>query len=161
MTTTTTKPATPAASRVLREGYGPGAWHGPDMKAALADLTDAQAFARPAPGRHSIAEVALHHAYYLRAVRGQVTGTTPEPFVLEGEDWFELPSGSPLSWADVQRAVQTEHEKLAKAIAAIEAGKRESPLGESERFDLVLGITCHAAYHAGQIQLVKKLIASL
>jgi hypothetical protein len=26
--------------------------------------------------------------------------------------------------------------------------------------DLVLGITCHAVYHAGQIQLVKRLLAS-
>jgi len=30
-------------------------------------------------------------------------------------------------------------------------------LPERERFDLVLGITCHAIYHAGQIQLVKAL----
>jgi hypothetical protein len=26
-----------------------------------------------------------------------------------------------------------------------------------ERFALVLGITCHAVYHAGQIQLIKRL----
>src|SRR5262245_37268560 len=51
-------------ARILREGYGEGAWHGPDLKAALADVTDANAFWRPAPGRHNIAEVALHHAYY-------------------------------------------------------------------------------------------------
>ena len=25
--------------RVLAEGYGPGAWHGPDLKAALADVS--------------------------------------------------------------------------------------------------------------------------
>ena len=24
--------------RILREGYGPGAWHGADLKAALADV---------------------------------------------------------------------------------------------------------------------------
>jgi hypothetical protein len=26
-----------------------------------------------------------------------------------------------------------------------------------QRFTLVLGITCHAVYHAGQIQLIKRL----
>jgi len=35
-----------------------------------------------------------------------------------------------------------------------------SPLGESEWLDLVLGITCHAVYHAGQIQLIKRLVVS-
>jgi len=78
-------------ARVLDEGYGPGAWHGPDLKAALADVTPELAFWRPAAGRHNIAEVALHHAYCARSVRGQLSGTVPEPFVLEGEDWFELP----------------------------------------------------------------------
>jgi len=30
-------------------------------------------------------------------------------------------------------------------------------LTSSERLELELGITCHAIYHAGQIQLIKKL----
>ncbi|PYR18731.1 MAG: hypothetical protein DMF98_25380 [Acidobacteria bacterium] len=46
-------------SRVLNEGYGPGAWHGADLKAALADVTPDLAFWRVAPGRHNIAEIAL------------------------------------------------------------------------------------------------------
>lgn len=76
--------------RVLAEGYGTGAWHGPDLKAALSDVTAATAFRRPAPGRHNIAEIALHHAYCARAVRGQLTGAPLEPFALAGEDWFPV-----------------------------------------------------------------------
>ena len=49
-------------TRVLDEGYGPGAWHGPDLKAALADVSPELAFWRPSPERHNLAEVALHHA---------------------------------------------------------------------------------------------------
>ena len=60
-------------SRVLKEGYGPGAWHGADLKAALADVTPALAFWRPGPGRHNIAEIALHHAYYARVVRERIS----------------------------------------------------------------------------------------
>ena len=37
--------------RMLREGYGEGAWHGPDLKAALVDVSSNAAFWRPAPGR--------------------------------------------------------------------------------------------------------------
>ena len=37
------------------------------------------------------------------------------------------------------------------------AGRRKSPLTMVEQFDVVLGIACHAIYHAGQIQLIKRL----
>jgi hypothetical protein len=91
------------------------------------------AFWRPAEGRHNIAEIALHHACCARSVRGQLSGTTPEPFVMEGEDWFALPDGYRLGWPQIREVV------------------------DGERFDLVLGITCHAVYHAGQVQLLKRL----
>ena len=144
-------------TRVLDEGYGPGAWHGPDLKAALADVSPEVAFWRPSPERHNVAEVALHHAYCVRSVRGQVSGTTPEPFVLEGQDWFELSGPERLAWPQIQAAVEKEQSKLATVVAQIAAGRTESGVSEGERFNLVLGITCHAVYHAGQIQLLKRL----
>jgi hypothetical protein len=146
-------------ARVLAEGYGPGAWHGPDFKAALADVPPALAFWRPAPERHNIAEIALHHAYCVRNVRAQLAGASAEPFVLEGEDWFPLSGEGRLSWAEVQATVEAEQRRLAEVVAEVGAGRAPSPLGEAERFELVLGITCHAIYHAGQAQLLKKLHA--
>ena len=143
-------------SRVVKEGYGPGAWHGADLKAALGDVNAALAYWRPAAGRHNIAEIALHHAYCVRAVRGQITGVAPEPFVREGDDWFELADEKAMAWSDVKAAVESEQDRLAAAVAAIEAGAA-SPLADGERFNLELGITCHAIYHAGQVQLVKRL----
>jgi hypothetical protein len=144
-------------SRVLQEGYGPGAWHGADLKAALADVPRALAFWRPADGRHNIAEIALHHAYCIRAVRAQITGRPAEPFVLQGEDWFELNDESSLSWPSVQAAVESEQSQLGVSVAEIEEGRTSSALADDERFNLVLGITCHAIYHAGQMQLIKRL----
>ena len=144
-------------SRVLDEGYGPGAWHGADFKAALADVSPALAFQRPAAGRHNIAEIAIHHAFYVHSVRGRLLGTAIEPFVLEGEDWFVLDDASRMSWPEIQRVVATQQERLVETASGIANGRTTSPLSESERFDLVLGITCHAVYHAGQIQLIKVL----
>lgn len=143
-------------SRVLDEGYGPGAWHGPDMKAALADVSSELAFWRPAAGRHNIAEVTLHHAYCARSVRGQLSGTTPEAFVLEGEDWFDLSNATPLDWEQIRSVVEAEQSKLASIVSDIAAGRAQPKLSDAERFNLVLGITCHAVYHAGQIQLLKR-----
>src|SRR5262245_55015490 len=159
MSTTNTVERTAGAilERTLAEGYGPGAWHGADFKAALSDVTEQNAFKRPAPGRHSIAEIALHHAYCTHGVREKLSGATPEPFVLEGEDWFAVPDPSKLTWKQINAAVQAEQKRLSEAVSAIAAGK-PSPLSSDEQFNLVLGITCHAVYHAGQVQLVKKLV---
>jgi hypothetical protein len=144
-------------TRILREGYGEGAWHGPDLKAALADVTEATAFRRPAPGRHNIAEIAVHHAYYAHAVRAKLSEVEPEPFVLKGEDWFEILDSSTLTWSKIRDVVELEQQRLAECVSDISAGRMQSPLPDSERFDVVLGITCHAVYHAGQIQLIKRL----
>lgn len=154
MSTTT---AVGRLSRILDEGYGPGAWHGADLKAALADVEPARAFWRPAPGRHNIAEIAVHHAYYARAVSAQISGTPVGPFPFDGEDWFEIASESTLTWPRVLATVDEQQRRLAAVVADVEAGTASSPLGEDERFKLILGITSHAIYHAGQIQLIKRL----
>lgn len=153
----TTNAVATLESRVLNEGYGPGAWHGPDLKAALADVKPTLAFWRPAAGRHNIAEVALHHAYCVRAVRAQISGRPPAPFVRDGEDWFDLADEKALPWQKILDTVETEQQRLTTLIEDMAAGTVGSTLTEAERFNLVLGITCHAIYHAGQIQLIKRL----
>lgn len=146
MTTT----ATSTLTRILNEGFGPGAWHGADLKAAVEDVTPELAFWRPAEGRHNIAEIALHHTYTARNVRGKIAGRDPEPFVLEGDDWFEASANGRLSWPEIRAVLQAEQERLADAVASADESN-------SDVFDLVLGITGHAIYHAGQIQLLKRL----
>lgn len=141
-------------SRLLDEGYGPGAWHGADLRAAVADVADTTAFLRPGAGRHNIAEIALHHAFCAHSVIGQLTGKDAGNFVVEGSDWFEL-SGSTLSWESVREALETTQQRLAGVVADIGSGALASPLDGRQQFDLVLGVACHAVYHAGQIQLIK------
>ena len=61
-----------------------------------------------------------------------------------------------MRWSEVQATVESEQSRLALLVGQIEGGAA-SPLAEAERFKLELGITCHAIYHAGQIQLIKRL----
>jgi hypothetical protein len=145
-------------NRILDEGYGPGAWYGADLRAATAEVAPAAALTRPAPERHNIAEIALHHASWAGQIASKLTGTAPAPFPLEGEDWFEVSDESRLSWSAIAAALEASQQRLSQAVLEIASGARTSPLGEAERFDLVVGIAGHAAYHAGQIQLIKKLI---
>lgn len=162
-TAVSVKTATPSGvdpnllARVIEEGYGPGAWHGPDLKGALADVSPKLAFWRPAPGRHSIAEIALHHAYFVRSVTSQLSGEPVRPFVVEGEDWFELSESGRLTWPKILAVVESQQKALTATVAKIVSGRVRPPSGDLEPFDIVLGITCHAVYHAGQVQLIKRL----
>ena len=153
----TSNTAVAIESRVLSEAWGPGAWHGADLKAAIADVKPAVAFWRPAPGRHNIAEIALHHAFFARSVRSQISGQPAEAFVLPGEEWFALDDEKKLPWSKIQATLEKEQKHLADLIASLETVTMNSPLGATERFNLVLGIACHAIYHAGQVQLIKRL----
>ena len=164
MSATATKTATPTGvpagtfNRILEEGYGPGAWYGADLGAAVSDTAAADAFKRPAKGRHNIAEVALHNAFWTNEAVSRLTGEPRAAFPLEGEDWFEANDEKVLTWKQIVATLEAAQQRLSQAASEDASGARTSPLGEAERFDLVVGIAGHAAYHAGQIQLIKKLI---
>lgn len=143
--------------RILDEGYGPGAWHGPDMKEALADVSAELALWRPSPERHNIAEIALHHAYYVNSVRGRIVKKAGAPFALDGDDWFEVQDESRLSWARIQEILAEEQALLAALVESLQAGTAKPDVDADEVTKLILGITCHAVYHAGQVQLLKRL----
>ena len=163
---TTTKTPAPAAiptavlPRVIDEGHAADAWYGADILTAVTGVDADAAARRPKLGRHNVGEIALHHAYWLREVRSRLTGAHDGPFVLDGEDWFEWDAASRLSWADVKETLSQEVRRLRDTVDAIDQGKQASPLSAEARFDQVLGITGHAAYHAGQIQLVKALVGA-
>src|SRR5688572_22114433 len=149
---TTLRPET--LTRIVREGYGPGAWHGPDLAAAIADVTPAIAYQRPAKERHNIAEVVLHHAWVVRNVVAQLSGSAPAKFPLEGEDWFALDSAKDLEWDEIVDVLV----KQQRALDAVVGNGNYAP--DVDSFELVLGVTCHAVYHAGQIQLIKRLVGA-
>jgi len=82
------------------------------------------------------------------------------PFVLPGEEWFALNDEKAISWATIQSTLDSEQQRLAQLIASVETVTTNSPLAATERFNLILGIACHAIYHAGQVQLIKRLRTS-
>ncbi|HEX7938111.1 MAG TPA: DinB family protein, partial [Gemmatimonadaceae bacterium] len=128
---------TKALRRIATEAYGDGAWHGNDLKAALADVSAELAYWRPGKGRHNIAEIALHHAYTVRNVRVKLLGDSGsvEPFAIAGEDWFALDDKRALAWPKVLDAVEQQHAGLLDAISALGSAKLASDV---KPFDLVL-----------------------
>jgi hypothetical protein len=154
-------------SRILTEGYGPGAWHGADIKAAIADVSPEAAQRRPVglrPSassglRHNIAEIVLHHAYYVHSVRGRLTTVKPEPFPLSGDDWFLVDAGAGPAWDEAQRILEQQYARLASLVQDIGSGAATVVVDGDAALEMILGLSCHSAYHAGQIQLIKILAA--
>jgi hypothetical protein len=116
---------------------------------------------RPAPGRHNIWEIVVHAAYWKYAVRRRLARDKRGSFALSGSNWFARPQGEGLdrAWAGDVRLLVDEHRRLREAIAAIPARDLERPVGSQSTTaaHLIRGIAAHDLYHAGQIQLIKRL----
>lgn len=89
--------------------------------------------------------------------RAQISGRAAEPFVLPGEEWFVVDNEKTIPWSKIQATLDAEQQRLAELVASVETVTTSSPLAGTDRFNLVLGIACHAIYHAGQVQLIKRL----
>jgi hypothetical protein len=141
---------------VIDEAFDRAAWHGPTLRGSLRGVTDAQAAWRPARGAHNIRDLTVHAAYWKHMVRSRLTGSAPA-FALEGSDWF---AASPArSWKEDVRLLVDEHKLLREAVAAYPPaalGKAIDRKKQTAAFS-IRGIAAHDLYHAGQIQLLKRL----
>jgi len=149
--------------RCIEEGFSQKAWHGPNLRGAIRRVDAKQASWRPATGRHTIAEIVVHCAYWKYAVRRRIRGDKRGSFVLKGSNWFALPGNiSEAQWRDYTRLLDAEHEGLVKAIVEApwaELCRTKSGPGKSIAAH-VYGIAMHDVYHTGQIQTLKALYKS-
>ena len=145
----------------LDESFHGRAWHGPTLRGSLRGVTERAAAWRPAPNRHSIWEIVVHAAYWKYAVRARLTGVKRGSFALDGSNWFARPISS-RRWADDIRLLGDEHRLLRQAIASlpVRALDRRLPGRRDTAAYMLRGIAAHDVYHAGQIQLLKRLMKS-
>jgi uncharacterized damage-inducible protein DinB len=145
---------------VLDEAYDKKAWHGPNLKSTIRRLDAGQAAWRPNRDRHSIAEIVLHAAYWKYAVRRRLRGDTRGSFPLKGSNWFPLVQPmSQQSWRQYVALLDTEHRTLREAVVQFPPDRlNQIPAGSKVTFcTLIYGVAHHDVYHAGQIQLLKRL----
>src|SRR4029079_2252035 len=83
---------------LLDEMFLGPAWHGPSLRGALRGVSASQAAWRAHPGRHNIAELTRHAAYWKYAIRRRITGEKRGAFVLDGSNWFPRDRVTPASW---------------------------------------------------------------
>ena len=140
---------------MVDEAFDARAWHGPTLRRSVRGVTPAQAAWRPGPGRHNIWEVAVHAAYWKHQVRGRLGAAPRGPFPLTGKNWF---AADGLSWSDAVRLLDDEHQALRATIASLpSAALRRRVRGRDTAAFTIRGIAAHDLYHAGQIQLLRRL----
>lgn len=149
---------------LLDEAYAGPAWHGPCLRGSLRGVTHREAAWRPAPGRHSIWELAVHAAYWTYAVRRRLLGEKRGSFAELGSNWFEREAGSELknakAWRRDLALLKRTHQELRAGVAELDETEldRPSPGSRQTPCRMIVGIALHDVYHAGQIQLIKRLV---
>ena len=146
---------------LLDQAFDHKAWHGTNLKGSIKGLDAGTAAWRPAPDRHNIWEIVVHAAYWKYIVRRRLLGETRGSFPLKGSNWFPRPAAEldETAWKDEVRLLAETHRSLREAVAGLTAEDlRDTPAGsKTSNLEMVLGITSHDLYHAGQIQLLKRL----
>lgn len=148
---------------ILDEAFDARSWHGTTLRGSLRGLTSREASWRLAAGRHNIWEVVLHCAYWKYTVRQRLTGGTRGSFALEGSNWFERPAvghDDEKAWRTDVALLSAEHRQLRDAVSSTSRARLHDPIGRgrSSPAFLIRGIAAHDLYHAGQIQLIKRLL---
>lgn len=156
-------PTTPLLLRSLRENYYRGGWHGPAaaVREALRGVDANAAGWRSGPGRHTIWELTLHLAYARQMMLKRMGIEAPAfPHRLTKPWWPEVPPAStPEAWADALGLLESLHRRLVAAVSG--ASRRVLTTvrpGRSHTIAMeVLGVATHDAYHAGQMNMIRRM----
>jgi hypothetical protein len=146
--------------RIIDEGYNKKAWHGPNLRGSIKGIPIEQAAWRPAPDRHNVWEHVVHAAYWKYIVRRRLLGEKKGSFPLKGSNWFVRPvvlAGH--AWREDLELLEEMHQTMRAAVAGLDPeALRHVPTGSTVGHGaLISGIAAHDVYHAGQIQLLKRL----
>ncbi|HET8714076.1 MAG TPA: DinB family protein [Gemmatimonadales bacterium] len=146
---------------VFDQAYTAPAWHGTPLKGTIRGVTAREALWRPGPRRHNIWELILHTAYWKCMVRRRLLRDPEIAFPRAGANWPALPAKTDeAAWRRDRALLEEQHRLLRGAIAALDPaqlGRR----GWRSRWPIkaeVYGIASHDLYHAGQIQILKRLM---
>jgi uncharacterized damage-inducible protein DinB len=144
----------------LDRAFDGRSWHGPNLLGAVRGLTPEEAFFRPGRGRHSVYDLVLHAAYWKYVARRRLTGEKRGSFPLKGSNFFPEPKVKDArAVRDARALLEREHVALRDLVEAMPDSVLAERRGKWTAEELIAGVAAHDLYHAGQIQLVKKLFA--
>jgi uncharacterized damage-inducible protein DinB len=140
----------------LKVAFDGEAWHGPALMEILDGVDAATAAAHPIPSAHSIWELVLHLATWERVIARRIQA---EEFMPSDEENFpQVRQATDSAWQEAVKMLRKTHAELIQLVSAM----KETQLSDrvpGKDYDLrfmLTGAVQHAAYHGGQIALLKK-----
>jgi uncharacterized damage-inducible protein DinB len=146
---------------LIDEAFDRKSWHGTNLRGSIRGLQAGNAAWRPGNGRHNIWEIVVHTAYWKYTVHRRLSGGKRGSFPLTGSDWFERSDpGDRKQWLADIALLTDQHRAMRDTIARLATSDLKKNLRGSSTTAgmLVRGIAAHDLYHAGQIQLLKRLL---
>lgn len=140
----------------LKCAFEGGAWHGPSLTETLEGVDAKTAAARPIAAAHSIWELVLHLTAWERVVIRRLFGE--KTTLTDAENFGHVADFSPAAWEKAVANLHSTHVDLVKAVSALAEEKLSATVpGKSYDIAFMLhGAAQHAAYHGGQIAILKR-----
>ena len=148
---------------ILDQAYDHRSWHGTNLRGSIRQVSLRQAAWRPGRNRHNIWELVVHAAYWKYSVWRRLIRAPRGAFPLKGSNWFRRPplagDTGERAWRQDLALLKDMHTRLRAAVAGLNPRElhRKHPGSVDSDFSLVAGAAAHDVYHAGQIQLLKRL----
>ena len=146
---------------VFDQAYTAPSWHGTPLKGTIRGINARQALWRPGRKRHCIWDLVLHTAYWKCMVRRRLLRDPDVVFPRDVADWPALPDPpNEAAWKRDRDLLDEQHRLLRRAIA----GLKPAQLGRHgwhSNWPIkaeIYGIASHDLHHAGQIQILKRLM---
>ena len=146
----------------IDEAFDRRSWHGTNLRGSIRGVSHVAAARRPAPGRHNIWEIVVHAAYWKYTVRRRLLNEKRGSFAVEGSNWIPRPvKNTAAAWKEDIALLENEHRALREVVTGLRGNDLTKALGRRRDVTvgfLLRGIASHDLYHAGQIQLLKRLL---
>lgn len=141
----------------LKRAFDGEAWHGPALMEVLADVDAATAAAHPISTAHCIWELVLHLAAWeqviiTRIVEGKAVQLSDE------KNFGHIEQVNDAAWRQALDTLQRKHQELIKVASQLTESRLTDPVAGKDYNLLFMlnGAVQHAAYHGGQIALLKR-----
>jgi hypothetical protein len=146
---------------VFDQAYTAPSWHGTPLKGTIRGVSARDALWRPSPRRNCIWDLVLHTAYWKCMVRRRLLRDPEIHFPRDGANFPALPKRPDEAAWKRDRALLEEQHALLHAVIARLRPEHLDRRGWRSKWRVkaeIYGIASHDLYHAGQIQILKRLM---
>jgi len=141
----------------LNRAFDGEAWHGPALMEILHGINAETAAAHPIADAHSIWELVLHLTTWERVISRRIQGEALMP--PDEENFPQVQQPTETEWRQALKNLRTAHADLIQLVSNMNEARLNNrvPGKDYDMRFMLAGAVQHAAYHGGQIALLKKM----